>query len=243
MAPARPVRPPLAIAHRGEPVGHPENTVAGFLAAVAMGADMVEIDLRITADGVVVVHHDRTLEREWGERRAVDEVGLDEVAALVHRGGGGEAVPTLEQVLAEVTCPLMVDFTGPEVVGGAVSAVRAAGAFGRCLFVSGHLEALARVRALAPEARIGVTWTAEEQPAPAVLAGLGAECWNPMWIRVTPSAVDAMHSAGYRVTCWTVDEEADMALVIEAGVDGVVSNRIARLRAVLDAGGAPAGPG
>ena len=62
-----------AIAHRGEPVGHRENTLPAFEAAVALGADMVEIDLRRTRDGAIVVLHDQTLERLWGRAASVGD--------------------------------------------------------------------------------------------------------------------------------------------------------------------------
>ena len=76
-----------AIAHRGEPVGHRENTLPAFAAAVALGADMVEIDLRRTRDGAIVVLHDQTLERLWGLEASVGDVDLAEVATL---GGDGD---------------------------------------------------------------------------------------------------------------------------------------------------------
>ncbi len=69
----------VAIAHRGEPVGHRENTLPAFAAAVALGADMVEIDLRRTRDGAIVVLHDQTLERLWGLEASVGDVDLAEV--------------------------------------------------------------------------------------------------------------------------------------------------------------------
>lgn len=112
----------LAIAHRGEPVGHRENTLPAFAAAVALGADMVEIDLRRTRDGEIVVLHDQTLERLWGVAASVGDLDLAEVAAL---GEGDVWIPSLREVLGAVPLPLMVDFTRREVVAGGLAAVRA----------------------------------------------------------------------------------------------------------------------
>src|SRR5579863_7882844 len=98
----------IAIAHRGEPIGHRENTLPAFAAAVAAGADMVEIDLRRTRDGEIVVLHDQTLERLWGVAASVGDLDLADVAAL---GAGDERIPTLGAVLDAVPLPLMVDFT------------------------------------------------------------------------------------------------------------------------------------
>ena len=216
----------VAIAHRGEPVGHRENTLPAFAAAVALGADMVEVDLRRTRDAEIVVLHDQSLLRLWGLDASVGDLPLADVAAL---GEGDHRIPTLRDVLAVVAVPLMVDFTRREVVPGALEAVRAAGALDRSLFVTGNVEALRQLRALSAEARLGLTWTEGRDPPLSLLAELGAEYWNPMFGFVTPDGVAAVHAAGRRVSTWTVDDAADVARVLDAGVDAIVSNRIAAL--------------
>jgi glycerophosphoryl diester phosphodiesterase len=220
----------VAIAHRGEPVGHRENTLPAFAAAVALGADMVEIDLRRTRDGAVVVLHDQTLERLWGLEASVGDVDLADVAAL---GDGAVCIPTLGEVLQAVPLPLMVDFTRREVVAGGLQAVQAAGALERCLFVTGNVEALRQLRAASAEARIGLTWLDGPEPPLALLRELGAEYWNPWFGLITADGVDAVHRAGLRVSTWTVDTTEDMAGVLAAGVDAMVSNHIGELVAHL----------
>jgi glycerophosphoryl diester phosphodiesterase len=222
---------PVAIAHRGDPIGERENTLPAFAAAVRAGADMVEIDLRRSRDGEIVVLHDPTLARLWGVDRAVADLDADELAAIGH---GDVRIPLLRDVLAAVGVPLMVDFTSRAVVEGALEAVRAHGAMERCLFVTGNVEALRMLRALAPEARIGVTWVEPGLPPAAVLAELAAEYWNPTFRLITPEHVDAVHALGRKVSTWTVDEPADMARVAAAGVDAIVSNRITDLRRFVD---------
>jgi glycerophosphoryl diester phosphodiesterase len=213
----------LAIAHRGDPISARENTLPALAYAVQKGADMVEIDLRRTSDGEIVVLHDSTLTRLWGLARDVADLGLSAVQAL---GSGSERIPTLRQVLHEVPVPLMVDFTGREVVEGALVAIREARAMDRALFVSGNVGALRLLRARAPEARIGLTWVQPDPPPTELLHELGAEYWNPMFRLVTPERVAAMHSLGLRVSTWTVDKPRHMARVMAAGVDAIVSNRI-----------------
>ena len=219
-----------AIAHRGEPVGHRENTLPAFEAAVALGADMVEIDLRRTRDGAIVVLHDQTLERLWGRATSVGDLDLDEVAAL---GQDDVRIPTLAAVLQAVPLPLMIDFTRREVVPGALQAVLAAGALPRCLFVTGNVAALQQLRAQSAEARLGLTWVDEPEPPLPLLRELAAEYWNPMSALVTAEGVRAVHGAGLLVSCWTVDTPEETTRVLEAGVDAVVSNRIAALMARL----------
>jgi glycerophosphoryl diester phosphodiesterase len=230
----------LAIAHRGDPVGHRENTLPAFAAAVALGADMVELDLRRTRDGVIVALHDQTLWRLWGVDASVGDLDWSEVAAL---GSGERRIPTLDEALAAVPCELMIDFTRREVVAGALSAVEAAGAMGRSLFVTGNVPALRMLRSLSAEARIGLTWTESTSPPLDLLGELAAECWNPMFSLVTPEAVAAVHAAGRRVSTWTVDHEKDLGRVVAAGVDAVVSNRIGALVHFLGRASGPTGPG
>ena len=220
----------VAIAHRGEPVGHRENTLPAFAAALALGADMVELDLRRTRDGAIVVLHDQTLERLWGLDASVGDLDLDEVARL---GEAEVRIPTLAAALAAVPCDLMVDFTRREVVAGAVAVVEEAGALGRSLFVSGNVPALRLLRSLSPRSRIGLTWTEGPSPPLALLDELGAEWWNPVCSLVSPEGVAQVHASGRRVSTWTVDTEDDMARVVAAGADAVVSNRIGVLVRLL----------
>jgi len=204
--------------------------VAAFVSAVDAGADMVELDLRRTRDGQIVVLHDATLSRLWGVDRAVDSMDLSEVVAV---GSGGLSIPTLERVVEAVDVELMVDFTRADVVNGALEVIGRAGALHRSLFVTGNVDALFVLRRSAPEARIGLTWNDDGPPPIRLLGDLGAEYWNPNFGLVTAERVQVAHEAGYRVSTWTVDDREDMARVIGAGVDGVVTNQIVRLMGLL----------
>ncbi len=220
----------IAIAHRGDPVGHRENTLPSFAAAVAQGADMLELDLRRTRDGAIVVLHDQSLQRLWGRDASVGDLDLSEVGRL---GEGDVRIPTLRQVLDATAVEIMVDFTRREVVAGALDQVMAADALDRCLFVTGNVEALRLLRGLSGRARLGLTHNVGTDPPLDLLDELGAEYWNPMFTLVTSQGVETAHEAGLFVSTWTVDAEDDMARVVAAGVDAVVSNRVAELVAVL----------
>ena len=223
----------IAIAHHGDPIGARENTPAAFASAATLGADWVELDLRLTRDGVVVVLHDQSLRRLWGRDVSVGDVDLADVQRL---GRGDERIPTLAEVLADLPLPIMVDFTRREVVVGALDTVRAAGALERSLFVTGNVEALRLLRGLSGEARIGLTWLEGPEPPAGLLRELGAEYWNPMFDLVTRAGVDAVHAQGRKVSTWTVDRSEDVDRVLQAGVDAVVSNRIGDLLRFLGRG-------
>lgn len=215
----------LAIAHRGDPVAHRENTLPAFAAAVANGADMIELDVRRTADGAAAVVHDPTLDRVWGIARRVAETALGELRAL--------GVPDLAEALAAIPpdVQVMVDYEEAAVAEPALAAVAAAGSLDRVVFSGGCFDGHRRIRALEPAARIALTWSRAERSPDELLDDLGAEFYNPSGnvLGRDPAAVERMHARGTRVSVWTIDEPADMALFLDLGVDAVITNRIAEL--------------
>ena len=215
----------LALAHRGDWSEAPENTVAAFRAAERDGADMIELDIRRAADGAVVVVHDPTLERVWGSPLAVADATLAELAQI--------GVATLAEALACVDLPVMVDFTMADVVEPALAVISEADALERVLFSGGNVAGHRRIRALAPAARIALTWTDREPPPAALLEELLVEYFNPPWERVDAVLVEGMHDRGYKVSTWTVDDPREMRRVVDCGVDAVVTNRVPELVALL----------
>jgi glycerophosphoryl diester phosphodiesterase len=207
-------------------VAERENTLPAFTSAVREGADMVELDLRRTSDGEIVVLHDATLARLWGDGRNVADLDL---AAVREIGRGQTRIPTFREVLHHIDVPLMVDLNA-ETVEGALHEGRQAAAMARALFVTGDVAALRHLRELAPDARIGLTWVEREPPPPTLLQELRAEYWNPAFTLVTPDRVAEVHGMGLKVSTWTVDKPRHMARVAAAGVDAIVSNRIRQLR-------------
>jgi glycerophosphoryl diester phosphodiesterase len=220
----------LAIAHRGDPVAQRENTLAAFSAAVAAGADMIELDVRCSRDGEPVVVHDPTLERLWGIARPVAELAADDVRAL--------GIPDLAQALAAIpdSVHVMVDYEERAVAEPALDVVLAVGALERCIF-SGECYAGHRaLRAREPEVRIACTWTAERPCPDSLLDELGAELWNPSGrvLARLPAEVERMHARGTGVSVWTIDRREDMERCLAAGVDAVITNRVADLVDLLE---------
>ena len=214
---------PLALAHRGDWSEAPENTVAAFQAAERAGADMIELDVRRTADGRAVVMHDPTLERVWGSPLTVAASTLSELCSV-------SGVVALEDALACVDLPVMVDYTLADAVEPALDVIRD---LDRVLFSGGNVEGHRRVRELAPAARIALTWTDRELPPATLLEELGVEYFNPQWENVDAQVVESMHDRGYKVSTWTVDDPREMRRVVDFGVDAVVTNRVPELVALL----------
>ena len=213
---------PLAIAHRGDPFAFRENTLAAFAAAVEAGADMVELDVRATADGTLVLVHDETLERLWQVPRRVGAVTRAETRAL--------GIPELADALDAVEGQVMLDYV-EDIADAAVAAVREADAVDRVVFSGGNYDGHRRVRALEPQARIALTWEdAALDPNP-LLDELGAEFFNPSGrvLLADPGYVERMHARGTQVSVWTLDRREHMEWALDLGVDAVITNRVAEL--------------
>ena len=219
---------PLAVAHRGDPIAHPENTLEAFAAAVDAGADMIELDVRTTADGALVLLHDETLDRVWGVARSVVDMTVAETRAL--------GIPELHEALDAIDVQVMLDYNEALTrVEPALAAVRDADAVDRVVFAGANYAGHRRIRELEPRARIALTWKeAAADPIP-LLDELGAEFFNPSGrvLAADPGFVDRMHARGTQVSVWTLDRREHMEGALDLGVDAVITNRVGELVSLL----------
>jgi glycerophosphoryl diester phosphodiesterase len=242
--PGAPSARPLVIAHRGASGTLPENTLPAYEEAVAQRADMIEIDLHRTRDGAVVIAHDEEL-AGIGGRGEIGEATLAEVRAL--DAGGGERVPTLDEVLerfgARIPFNLELkrgrrgEYAGME--AAALDAVERRGLLERTLFSSFWDGVLERLRRRSATARIGFLLSPRDPARPLERAGaVGAEALHPWVGLVTPELVRAAHAEGLAVYVYTVDAPEEMRRLLDLGVDGLFTNYPARMRALIDPPGA-----
>ena len=225
---------PLIIAHRGASAEAPENTLAAFARALAVGADGLELDVRVTRDGVPVVFHDPSLARLTGRRRSLARLTLAGLRAVRIRG---EPIPTLAEVLRLVRRRAVVQLEiKPGVpVAPVVRVVRAARAAGHVLLASFSAAVLREARARAP--RVPRMWI-RERGSPAALgprlAALDAAGVS-LDHRAIPSAafVADLHRRGWKVWCWTVNDPPAMRRLAAWGVDAILSDNPALLIATL----------
>ena len=223
-----------AVAHRGAPYVARENTLASFRAAVAAGADAVELDVRLTRDGVPVVLHDRTLNRLWGHDVAVAGVSAERLSALAPE------VPSLTAALEVLgSVRTMIDLPDPTVAVPAVAAVREAGA-GERVYYCGDPGALRRVRTADPRAELALTWNRAAPVRPTLLDALRPRWLNYGFGLLTPGLVERAHADGYLVSAWTADSARTMRRLTALGADSITTNHIDRMLTVL---GAPVRPG
>ena len=240
---------PLVFAHRGGCTLGPENTIAAFDLGMAAGADGLECDVHLSADGVAVVCHDDTLDRTTGAsgpvraRTAAELAGVD-AGCRFRDGTGGYpfrdravGIPALRDVLQRYPdIPIIVEMkVDSREMGEAVAAeVRAAGATDWVCAAGYGQRALDAARAALPamptsachpEVRLAVYRSLAGWPVRRVPYQMYQV---PERAGVIPVAsrrfVRQAHEAGLQVQVWTVDEEPDMRRLLEWGVDGLISN-------------------
>lgn len=244
--------PPLVVAHRGASADHPENTLAAFEAAARAGADVIEFDLRLTADGVPVVLHDEDLSRTTEGRGLVRETTLAQVKALDASAGRGprQEVPTLAEALETIAgTGAGVDLEvkslgGPDpgrhdLLEAALEVLRAAAFPGPVLLSSFNGLTLQRCRELSPGLPTGFLCAAAIDPTSALayVREAGHEFLLPQaesLLEAGPTFVDECHAAGLRVGTWTVDDAPTMERLFGWGVDAVASNHPALAAEIRD---------
>ncbi len=217
------MRTVTAVAHRGDPYRVRENTLPSLRSALERGADAVEIDVRLTRDGVPVLLHDASLKRLWEQDRPLSALSSDEVRGLT---GGG--VPTLAEALDVLAdARVMVDLPGANAraVRSIVGTIRDCGAEERVYYCAGA-ETMLRVRAADPAAEIALTWTSLAPPRPVLLDAVRPRWLNYRFPLVNRDLAARVHRDGYLVSAWTPDTKGSMRRLLDAGVDSVTTNRI-----------------
>jgi glycerophosphoryl diester phosphodiesterase len=231
----------LNIAHRGASGTFPENTLAAFRAAIEAGADMCELDVQLTRDGKVVVIHDDTVERTTDGQGAIAALTLDELQRLdagakfqsgAHRGA---RIPTLDEVFDATTgrCGLNIELKAAGVEAEVAQIMHAHNAFDASIVSSFNWDSLKNIQQIDFKIRIGLL--AEEKPIELMAAAVAMRAYaiNPRWDMVDADLCEAAHKSGLKVLTWTVDSDARMRALIEAGVDGIMTNFPARMRQVM----------
>ena len=248
---------PLAFAHRGGSLEHPENTMASFTAAVELGYLHLETDTQLTRDGVLLAFHDETLDRVTDLHGQVSDHTLAEIRRAdaghsfsVDGGrthpfrGTGVTVPTLEEVLlAFPSTRFNIDAKQERVVAPLAALIDRLGAADRICIGSFRDTRLRRFRRLS-QGRVCTSMGRSSIIAARLtsLAGrmpaFGADCVQvptAQWgVRIVDRAfVRAAHRGGLQVHVWTIDDRPTMERLLDLGVDGIMSDRPTLLREVL----------
>jgi len=245
---------PIAFAHRGGAGEAPENTLAAFEIAVALGYRYLETDAHVTLDGVLVAFHDDRLDRVTDRTGAIGTLSIREVeaadAGYRFSPDGGSTfpfrgrdtrVPRLEEILLRwPALRINIDPKSDSCVAPLVALLDRLGAWERVCIGSFSDRRLRRIRALgrgrACTSMGPHSATLARLLATAGMMGrLGADCIQ-VPIRqgripiVTKRFVETAHHAGLPVHVWTINDEAMMDDLLDLGVDGIMSDRLRALR-------------
>jgi glycerophosphoryl diester phosphodiesterase len=243
------------VAHRGDPAHEAENTLEAFEAAIAAGADVVEFDVRVAADGTAVVMHDPGVERTTDGSGLIRDLSISAIKRLRIRtaDGGTTEVPTLDEVLERLSGRIAIDveiknipgepgFDGEReaAVEATLRALDRTGFVGPVLISSFNPLSIARSRALSAEVPTGLLTTDGVDPR-AALAFAAAE--GHPWILPFAGSVqaagegfgDEARAAGVAVGVWIVDDPAAAVSLWRAGVDAVATNDPSAIVAARDA--------
>lgn len=240
---------PLPVAHRGGSLDGVENTMASFNAAIDLGFRYLETDVRVTADGELVVFHDVTLDRVIRQPGRLRDLTWAEVEKLLV--GGREPVPRLAELLT--TWPdvrFIVDPKCDAAVEPLIRVLRAHDAVERVCVGSFSDDRLGRVReALGPALCTSM--------GPAELLRLRLAAWRMLPVDAVPRTaqcvqmpvrygpvrlaeprcIDLAHRLGLQVHMWTINERVMMRRLLELGVDAIITDDLFALRDVLRARG------
>jgi len=242
---------PAIAAHRGGAALWPENSLTAFRGALALGVDLVELDVHQTRDGEVVVVHDPSLERTTTGHGALVAHAWPELAGVTVKGTAGEPLPRLPDVLAllrptpvGLLLEIKTDAAGrpyPGIEARVLAHVTAADLAARTTVMAFEWETLGRLRALSPTIRLtgllaqrGIAGVGGLDAAAARLRALGANDLGIERTLLTPAAVRAARAAGLTIGVWTVNDPDELRDALAAGVDYVTTDQPAlalRLRA------------
>lgn len=222
---------PLVIAHRGVTTEGPENSIAALRAVIASGAQGVEIDVRATRDGALVLWHDERV-----EGMLVAELSLSDLGSMPLPNG--ETVPTLAEGLAALDPTLMVFIETkalPPALDEAFLDVLADGpAPDRYQVHSFDHRIVRRLRTRRPELPTGVLQVAYPVRADQVLADTGASALWQEWRLIDDALITSVHGRGGRVYAWTVNDADALQRLAAMGVDGLCTDDPELARRTVD---------
>ena len=232
----------LVIGHRGNAVLAPENTLPAFEKAIELGADYVELDVQESKDGVIVVTHDANFSRTCGYNGNIWEMDYAQIASLdagkkFNVSFTGTKVPTLDEVIklckGKVKLLIELKTNGHEVdlAGRTLQVVKDNDALDQIMIHSLSYEELEAVKEKEPKVKCGYIITIalgnyENLPA--------ADFFTIETTTATSDYVESIHKAGKFIFAWTVDNGDDIEKVLNAQVDGIITNDISSVKSAID---------
>jgi glycerophosphoryl diester phosphodiesterase len=233
--------PPVIIGHRGYRARYPENTLVSFSGAMAAGADMIELDVTLSRDRAVVVIHDDTLNRTTSGFGPVHQATLQEIKQLdagtwFDSRFAGESVPTLEEVLILAGGKISINieikssawesgFPGDAIEQQVVDLIVRHDLVKTTLVSSFHPGYLKNIANMPVHPEIAFITDRSAPPDTLdICKQLGAFSWHPDYPTLEKRHIEAAHDQGILIFPYTVNLIDDMLMLMEMGVDGVITD-------------------
>ena len=231
--------PAVIIAHRGASFAAPENTLAAVKAAMEAGADWVEIDVQESADGTVMVFHDRDFSRMRGPAKGIslmhdDEIGRIDIGSWKGSEFAAERTPRLAEVLslckgrAGVLIELKYYGHQQKLEQRVVDVVEAAGMSDQVMVMSLDYRGLSRLHALRPQWKVGLLSSVRLGN----LAKLDLDFLGLNARTTSRRQIEEARQQGLQTFVWTVNDPLDISVMLGRGVDGVITDDPALARSV-----------
>jgi glycerophosphoryl diester phosphodiesterase len=226
-------RPVKVIAHRGDMINFPENSLPAFQQSIADGADVIETDVQLSKDGVVVVCHDSDFSRMGGLAKKVSDLTWKEIQKVDIGLGMGEnfrgvRVARLEDLLTlargRIHLNIETKHYGPidgKLEEKVVELIRRLGAIDETEIQSLEYESILAVRRLEPALKIGYLMSVNARD----IGELKVDFLSVQASRVNAKFLKRAHKAGKNVYAWTVDKTDEMDRMMDLGVDGIITNQ------------------
>ncbi len=212
----------LKIGHRGAKAYEIENTIESFKKAVVLGANAIELDVRQSKDGELIVCHDDNLKRVFGVNLLINEATLKQLKKET-----GDNIPSLSEALrfiGKTVEKILVELKEPGHEEIVLAAIKKEKLGGRVIIVSFHEEALTAVRKLDKKIETGLIYTKFKNPVDAALK-LNAAYLLPLYRFTHTKDVEKAHKNNLKVIVWTINTAEEARAYIAKGVDGIATDR------------------
>jgi len=238
----------MVIAHRGFSGQAPENTLASFKKARELGSDMIELDVRFSKDGHMVVMHDDTLDRTTNGRGKVADYTLKELKQLDAGSWfapqfSDERIPNLNEVLELAKGKILVnieikdespsEYKITDLADRALQEVKKADMAGRVIFSSFYPSSLERIKERDRRIWVALLYHRDWNSLREITGGRAFSVLNLRHLFLTREKIGRIHREGMKVNTYTVNSEEEMEQFIRWGVDGIITNHPDKLIQIL----------
>jgi glycerophosphoryl diester phosphodiesterase len=219
----------LKVGHRGAKAYEIENTLESFKKAIELGVNAVELDVRISADGKLIISHDDNLKKVHGVDIRVSEATLEKLKEAT-----GNRIATLEEVLKFIDGKvekILVELKEAGYEDKVLDLIKKEKLTDKVIIVSFHEEVLARVRDLDRKIETGLIYAKFKNPIDTALR-LNAQYLVPLYRFVHRRDIAKAHKSNLKVIVWTINSKDEARLYIAKDVDGIATDKPAIFKGI-----------